>query len=309
MRSDGALVLATVVATKGSAPRRAGTKMLISDSQFVGTIGGGNLEYQVTSQARKLLEADGPGYLLQHYALGPLLEQCCGGTVDVMLERLDENNTAFLSQPETGYLETSYHDDGFVKSWLGDNAPDGVDCSPFAFFDSENQLTDDVKCLVVIIEQHEREKRPLYIFGAGHVGRAVVRALAPLAFDIVWIDSRMAEFPSDVPANSSIQVTEDYSSYVDAAPSDACFLVFTHSHQRDYEVIAKILARGDAAFCGLIGSATKRARFEKRLVQEGLVVEADLLGLTCPIGLADIEGNEPAIIAASVAAQLLGLRK
>ena len=108
LASDHALVLATVVAAKGSVPRGAGTKMLISKKRLVGTIGGGNLEYQVVEQARKLLDADGPDYVLQHYALGPLLEQCCGGSVEIMLERLDSSNAAFLVGEPDAFLRTTY---------------------------------------------------------------------------------------------------------------------------------------------------------------------------------------------------------
>jgi xanthine dehydrogenase accessory factor len=143
------------------------------------------------------------------------------------------------------------------------------------------------------------------MFGAGHVGRAVAAALAPLPFDVTWVDARADEFPEHVPLNHTKHVSEDCSGFVDAAPPGALYLVFTHSHQMDYELTAKILGRGDAVYCGLIGSKTKRARFENRLLKERVVSEEDLPKLTCPIGVPGISGKEPEVIAASVAAQLL----
>lgn len=300
LASDHALVLATVVASKGSVPRGAGTKMLISGKRLIGTIGGGNLEYQIVDQARKLLTAGEPDYLLQNYALGPLLEQCCGGSVEVMLERLDNSNAAFLVDEPEAFLKTTYDGCHFQKEWS-----DKYQRHPVVLFGADGARTDIAKEAMVMIEEVGRQPAPLYMFGAGHVGRAVAEALAPLPFDVTWIDSRADEFPDMIPVNAAAHVSEDYLPFVDKAPKDAFYLIFTHSHQLDYEITAKILARGDAQYCGLIGSATKRARFENRMLRERVITAAELPNLTCPIGLAGIDGKEPAVIAVAVAAQLL----
>lgn len=154
---------------------------------------------------------------------------------------------------------------------------------------------------------HRLEASPrhqLYLFGAGHVGKAVVRALAELPFAVAWIDGRAGMFPADLPANVAKRLSDDPAREVAAAPADAFFLVMTHSHPLDLEICAQVLWRGDFAWLGLIGSETKRARFAGRLRAIGLPAHA-LARLTCPIGVSGIRSKQPAAIAASVAAQLL----
>lgn len=146
--------------------------------------------------------------------------------------------------------------------------------------------------------------RPLYLFGAGHVGKAVVRALAELPFAVAWVDSRADMFPADLPANVTRRLCHDPADEVAAAPADAFFLVMTHSHPLDLEICAAILRRGDSAWLGLIGSETKRARFAGRLRAIGHSAEA-VARIACPIGVPGIRSKQPAAIAASVAAQLL----
>lgn len=147
-------------------------------------------------------------------------------------------------------------------------------------------------------------RQPLLMFGAGHVGRAVAIALAPLPLRVTWVDSRDDAFPSHVPANATAQALRDPLRAIAAAPSGSFVLVLTHDHALDLAITAAALKRDDIPFVGLIGSATKRARFEKRLRELGLDA-ARIAGLVCPIGLPGITGKEPAVIAASVAAQLL----
>ena len=144
----------------------------------------------------------------------------------------------------------------------------------------------------------------LYLFGAGHVGRAVVRALQGLPFRISWVDSRGGIFPDDLPPHVRAVQSPAPADDVDNAPAGALFLVMTHSHPLDLEICARVLQRNDVAYLGLIGSETKRARFAGRLRAIGIPPQA-LARLTCPIGIPGIAGKEPAVIAASVAAQLL----
>jgi xanthine dehydrogenase accessory factor len=148
---------------------------------------------------------------------------------------------------------------------------------------------------------------PLALFGAGHVGRALVLALAPLPFAVRWIDSRDGAFPQHVPANATPVPTADPEAEIARLPADALVLVMTHEHPLDLAITAAALARG-FPFVGLIGSASKRARFEKRFRAIGLP-ERRIRELACPIGLPGIEGKEPAVIAASVVAQLLQVRE
>ncbi len=246
-------VLVTIVETKGSVPREAGTTMWVETGRTIGTIGGGNLEFQAIEQARKLLAKDDQKATTQKYALGPLLEQCCGGSVVLSLEKISRTEGEARRARAT-------------------------DAEP---------------------------RHPLYVFGAGHVGKAVMAAIQPLPFRVVWVDARRHEFPEDVDAT----VVQDHNSnpvdVIKTAESGALFLIFTHSHQLDFEITAAALRRGDARYIGLIGSDTKRARFESRMKKDGVLDDDQLKGLTCPIGVAGIKGKEPEVIAAAVAAQLL----
>ncbi len=155
----------------------------------------------------------------------------------------------------------------------------------------------------------------LQLFGAGHVGRAIARALEPLDVSVNWIDEREDEFPAtffehggEWPAQIRRVCVDAVEAEVREAPPGAFFLVLTHRHDLDLRLTEAILKRGDFAFFGLIGSKTKRARFVHTLEARGVDAER-IARMTCPIGLAGIEGKEPAVIAASVVAQLLAVRK
>lgn len=145
----------------------------------------------------------------------------------------------------------------------------------------------------------------LQLYGAGHVGRAIVRLLAGLPCRVQWIDERESEFPAEaLPTHVERLCVEPVEAEVATAPPGAFFLVLTHSHDLDLALAQAILRRGDFAFFGLIGSRTKRARFEHRLRDRGFA-PALVQRITCPIGLPGIEGKEPEVIAVAVVAQLL----
>jgi xanthine dehydrogenase accessory factor len=150
----------------------------------------------------------------------------------------------------------------------------------------------------------------LQLHGAGHVGRAIATLLATLDVVVDWFDERDEGFPdastlgSPWPAHIRRTTVDVVEREVANAPAGAFFLVLTHEHALDLRIVEAILRRGDFAFCGLIGSRTKRARFVRRLAERGIAGEA-IARLTCPIGIAGIAGKEPAVIAATVVAQLL----
>ena len=146
----------------------------------------------------------------------------------------------------------------------------------------------------------------MWLFGAGHVGRALAKVLAELSFDVIWLDSRFDGFPPEIPAGIRHVVAPQLADKVDEAPPGTLFLVLTHSHQLDLDICDRVLRRGDFAFLGLIGSATKKARFLSSLKGHGHGAAA-LERLVCPIGLAQIPGKQPMAIAVSTAAQLLAL--
>lgn len=157
---------------------------------------------------------------------------------------------------------------------------------------------------------HWPEPPPLWhlqLHGAGHVGAAIARALVPLDVDLDWVDERPDSFaPGPWPAHWRLLATDDAVAEVAAAPAGARYLVLTHSHELDLRLAQAILERGDFGFFGLIGSASKRARFATRLQQQG-VAPAAIARITCPIGLAGIPGKAPELIAVAVCAQLLAL--
>ena len=150
------------------------------------------------------------------------------------------------------------------------------------------------------------------LFGGGHVGKAIVNALAPLPCAVHWIDSRDEIFPERLPSN----VQAEHSAPVQAAVGDLApqshVLIMSFSHAEDLDVVAACLLRQremqDLPFIGLIGSKTKWATFRHRLEERGFS-EDELAQVTCPIGLPGVSGKEPEVIAASVAAQLLQYRK
>lgn len=147
----------------------------------------------------------------------------------------------------------------------------------------------------------------LQLYGAGHVGRAIARLLEGIDCRVQWIDERDSEFPA-VPSAPHIErvCVEPVEAEVAQASAGSCFLVLTHSHDLDLRITEAILRRGDFAYLGLIGSATKRARFVHRFAQRGIAA-AVLARITCPIGVPGVVGKEPEVIAVAVVAQLLAL--
>lgn len=149
----------------------------------------------------------------------------------------------------------------------------------------------------------------LQLFGAGHVGRAIVALLEGIDCRVQWIDEREAEFPVEPSAPHIERVcVEPVEAEVGSAPPGAFYLVLTHSHDLDMRIAEAILRRGDFGYLGLIGSKTKRARFLHRYEARGLPPEL-LARITCPIGVEGIEGKEPELIAIAVVAQLLQQRR
>jgi xanthine dehydrogenase accessory factor len=147
----------------------------------------------------------------------------------------------------------------------------------------------------------------LLLFGAGHVGRAIAALLLGIHCRVRWIDEREDEFPSSAsPVHIQRLCVDGVHAEVAAAPPGAFYLVLTHSHDTDMQIAQAILQRADFGFFGLIGSKTKRARFEHRLQERGIAAPV-LARMVCPIGLAGISGKEPEVIAVAVVAQLLAV--
>jgi xanthine dehydrogenase accessory factor len=297
-----ALAMATVVGAQGSTPREIGARMLIWSDHFTGTIGGGALERQALDQARKLLTQDSR-HALQDYPLGPLLGQCCGGRVRLLVERIDAGSRAWLADADKACgegapfrLQADIEGSNLERSVQSAAGDDPADNSP-------RIPIPDVRTLSEAITP---KKPRLVIFGAGHIGQAVARAFAPLPFHLDWLASREDLRPEAGGTQATILDEDELEACIEAAPPGALFAIFTHSHDLDYRLTKAVLARRDYGYLGLIGSRTKRARFESRLESDG-VTDADLARLVCPIGIPSLKSKAPAVIAVALAAQLLAL--
>ncbi len=310
---DEPTVLVTVCGVEGSAPRDAGARMLVTATKSYGTIGGGNLEFNASAHARKMIA--GPSEIeFEDLPLGPALAQCCGGRVRIGYERLRREDLDWLDP---------------ARKLIEENAPVIVerDLAPggarrlaeaasaaraVEFLDRNGRtITSAMPPLeqcAFLRERIEDEQAPVFVFGAGHVGTAIIGILATMPASVTWIDRRAESFPQTAPANVRIWLSEAEISAVAMAPAAAYYLILTHSHDLDYRLVQAILKRGDAAYCGLIGSATKRARFERRLRRTGLG-DADLSRLSCPIGANGLKAKAPASIALSTVHEIFLLHE
>lgn len=152
-------------------------------------------------------------------------------------------------------------------------------------------------------EAAERAARPrVLLFGAGHVGRALARSLAPLPLHVRWIDPRPDAFPPDPPVEVERVCTGAPVRILEQVPEVAGVLVLTHSHALDFALVAAALARDDPAHVGLIGSTSKRARFVHGLRELGLGEER-IARLACPLGGTTAD-KRPEVIALLATAEL-----
>lgn len=157
---------------------------------------------------------------------------------------------------------------------------------------------------VLLFEPMGQPQAQIAVFGAGHVGRALVPLLANLPCRVRWIDSREQEFPAQIPDGVRQIVADEPLDEVDQLPKGSYCIVMTHNHQLDLELTAAILKRGDFAYFGLIGSKTKRVKFEHRLRDRGFD-PALLQRMRCPMGLSEVKGKLPIEIAVSIAAEVI----
>ena len=248
------IILATIIKAKGSVPRNENVSMVISSSKQYGTIGGGELEYQVIKESKALLNNLDCNQKIIELPLGPTLGQCCGGFVKIQLSKFKNGKNLLLKH--------------------------------------------DLK------EQIINQNQNLYIFGAGHVGNALLSKLDGVGFNIFVIDSR-ENFISKINADYVFPIlAKDHTIIIKNTPSKSYYLVLTHSHQLDLSICDSILKKNDFTFIGLIGSKTKKIRFTKRLIEIGH--DKNLIDkIECPIGIQSIEGKEPDVIAISIIARLL----
>ena len=305
LREEQRCAMVSIVDAKGSAPREPGARMVVlEDGSFAGTIGGGTLEWQAIERARAALAKGTVGWGappvgLERMALGPDLGQCCGGSVRILMEVFTPGRAAEVQALAEAEREGLFVTEGRIaesrveRAILERDLPGGED----------SMLADDGR----LLERFGTRKQVLALIGAGHVGRAMIVALAPLDFSVVWIDPRKNEFPSIVPGDVRVVVAAEPAAELKEVPDGAFVLVMSHSHALDFDVVLAALRARRFGYVGLIGSASKKARFISRMRQAGLA-EVDIERLVCPIGIDGVTSKQPAAIAASVVADLLRRR-
>lgn len=280
----GRVARVVIAGHDGSAPRETGASMLVWASGQSGTIGGGALEYQATRAARAQTQA----CTLARIPLGPALGQCCGGAVTLVTEV-------------------------FTASTLpqGPIVARSVDGSPMPLAvqrlmaQARGQGAQPVTQLLQgwLVEPVMTPKRQLWLWGAGHVGRAIAAVMAPLPdLSITWVDVALDRFPDAIPLGVTALPAPDLAQAMALAPRDAEHLILTFSHLFDLDICHRALIHSFLR-CGLIGSATKWARFQKRLTELGHS-PIEIAKITCPIGQPAL-GKHPQAIALGVAAEFL----
>lgn len=285
--AHGVVARVVVAGVEGSTPREVGASMLVWPGGQAGTIGGGALEHEAATRA---LDA-GP-FRVERVALGPTLGQCCGGAVTLVTEVFDRSR---LPEPVAGVVARG---PGVmplaVKRVLAAARGQGVQPAPG---------------LVAgwLVEPVAEAGRQVWIWGAGHVGRALVNVLAPMpGMALTWVDVSAERFPQAVPAGVTVVPARDPARLADHAPVTAEHLVLTFSHALDLELCHRLLNRGFNGL-GLIGSATKWGRFRSRLAALGHDA-AEIARIRCPIGDPGL-GKHPQAIAVGVAAEMLRARE
>ena len=313
--ADEPAVLVTVAGIRGSAPREIGAKMIVTARETIGTIGGGQLEYQSTRVAVGMLGDEVA--TLRSFPLGSSMGQCCGGVVEILFEPVSGGMPDWLRDLQGLHGQ---REPAVMATRISRTNPEKIIVTArdvFAGAES-SALVATARGLLSEGRDAKREIQEFYepvvapslniaVFGAGHVGTAVVNALSNLDCNIRWVDSRRNVFRK-LPANVRAVEASEPSFEVAAMPPVSFYLVMTHSHALDFDICDRILRRGDARYCGLIGSVSKRRRFEKRYRQQGMA-QSMLDELVCPIGVDGISGKKPAEIAVAAAAEILRLHE
>ena len=340
--SEQRRVIVTVAQVKGSAPREEGAQLLVFDDSQSGTIGGGCMEHDAVQQARAMLgEGTRDAFnRLSRKRLEPRYDQCCGGVVVLLFEYIPTNDVSvqLVSRLDSRMHQLDSERESYSLITLGSFEKNLAGCR-ILVTECEVICEDDLDlhfAQEVIQTAKERLSRPtdkhnsellerkgnefwiirvirsrtmhITLFGAGHVGQALVQTLSAYDCSIRWIDNRRDIFPENVSQNIQCITTKTPAAEVGDAASNSYFLVMTHSHSLDYEICDHILARDDFVYLGLIGSKSKALRFAQQFKRQGLTVD-ELAKITCPIGIDGIQSKKASAIAISVAAQLLQLHE
>jgi xanthine dehydrogenase accessory factor len=291
-------VWVAVTRTQGSAPREEGAGMVVTQERVSGTIGGGHLELKAVELAREWLRLCKIEATQRHYPLGPALGQCCGGAVDLLFRPVTEAEREWVEA-----LAAAERDGGEIGL-----ATQIDQASPHTVLNGGASTNG-------LVTHHHFKPWHVWIFGAGHVGKALTQVFGTLPCAVTWVDSRDAEFPAVVPENVRIVQGDHPADEVADIPDGADVLVLTHSHALDLDIVMQLVRRDDLAYIGVIGSETKARLFRRRLEARGL----DAHKMVCPIGMpagvpagapqCSVKNKHPGAIALSVATDLLARRE
>ena len=273
---------------KGSSPREAGTSMLVWDAGFSDTIGGGALEHQAIEVAQRQLR-NNILTTTHRIPLGPNLGQCCGGAVTLVTECFSQAN---LPQDTTVFARPTGQptpEPLWLKRALA-NTRNGTETTQLQFKDGW------------LIEPITQALQPIWIYGAGHVGRAIIDSLQGLPYDVTWVDTSANRFPDLIPGNVTQLIAQNPALVAKHAPHDAQHYILTYSHTIDLELCHAILNYSFKSV-GLIGSKTKHARFTTKLKNLGHT-DTQISRIICPIGDPSL-GKEPKAIATGITTALL----
>jgi xanthine dehydrogenase accessory factor len=161
----------------------------------------------------------------------------------------------------------------------------------------------EARRLLARLRAEEARRPEVYLFGAGHVGRALAVALAPLPLRVTVIDTR-PDTLEGLPSGVAGRATPMPEALARTAPCGTSHVILTHDHALDFLIAREALARADAPYVGMVGSRSKRARFAGWFREAG-GAEADLARLFLPIGGGALRDKRPEVIAALAAAEIL----
>jgi xanthine dehydrogenase accessory factor len=326
-------VVATILSRQGSAPRTAGSKMVVEKSgRFDGTIGGGKLEAEVLARAHRVLTDGRPQMMRFDLTRDNIaaMDMICGGTVEVLVDRVAAQEDAvlvfetwrrLLSQKKTGILVTVITESpsGLVATEHCLILSDGSTAGGWPLSDGLlNRLAATaVKGGAAHVMSAENARlllepvspsRTLLIFGAGHVSMPTARLAVEVGFRVVVVDDRKEFANRDrFPAADEIIVPDDFASVLSGISVDegTFVVIVTRGHRHDKDVLAQVLRTG-AGYIGMIGSRRKRDAIYRALRAEGFT-GADFDRVYCPVGLS-IGAETPQEIAVSIVAQLIAYR-
>jgi xanthine dehydrogenase accessory factor len=266
------VVLVHIQRFEGSSPREVGAWMLVRADSLEGTVGGGHLEFEVLAHARRMLAS---------------------ASEETQPQAEAEHTQRYALGPSLG------------------QCCGGVVWLKFQLFASED-APEFIAAYALLVRAKAQKSMKVALFGGGHVGKALARCLAQLPVQLQWVDSRDEIFPPDLPPHVQSEHSSPVQAAVPSLPAGSHVLIMSFSHAEDLDILIECLkrqrAQGDLPFIGLIGSKTKWATFSHRLAERGFSA-AELAQVTCPIGVAGVQGKEPEVVALAVAAQLMQLRR